>query len=376
MNKTRVSPTLVEINLKALRHNFRRLQKKLPAGVGALCVVKSNAYGHGAPRVAKVLQAEGAESFGVGTIDEAVELRRAGIRRPILVLLGMCGGVAGTAFNDIFRHRLTTVLYDWETAEALNRQALRRKKRVPIHLKVDTGMTRLGVLPRDVKDFCGRLKRLTALEPQGLLTHLSEATDEGYTKRQAASFRTVILTFEAFFPPVVRRVYHLANSQGIMDRITDSSGSSRGVRWWGRMGIALYGGLGLEPVMTWKTKIIQIKEVPAKTPVSYNRTYVTRRPSRIGVLPVGYADGYPRLLSNRASVLVKGRRVPVAGMVCMDLMMIDVTSIPEAKIGDEVILLGRQGRGEIRAEELGRLAETISYEIYCRVSPRVTRVYV
>lgn len=376
MNKTRVSPTLVEINLKALRHNFRRLRKKLPARVGALCVVKSNAYGHGAPRVAKALQAEGAEAFGVGTVDEAVELCRAGIRRPILVLLGMCRGVASTGFEDIFRHRLTPVLYDLETAEALNRQAVRRKKRVPVHIKIDTGMTRLGVLPQDFKDFCGRLKRLTALKPQGLLTHLAEATDEGYTKSQALIFRKAIALFESFFPPDERRRYHLANSQGILDRITDPSSSAKGVRWLGRMGIALYGGLGLQPVMTWKTKIIQIKKVPAKTPVSYNRTYVTRRPSRIGVLPVGYADGYPRLLSNRASVLVKGRRAPVAGMVCMDLMMIDVTAIPEAKVGDEVILLGRQGREEILAEELGRLAETISYEIFCRVSPRVTRAYV
>lgn len=375
----RATPTVVEIDLGALRHNFRQLKRRVSPKVKSLCVVKSNAYGHGAPRVAKVLQDEGADFFGVGTVDEGIELREAGVKRPILTLLGICDN----HFESLLRYQLTPILYDLKTAEALNLFMAHVRKKLSVHIKLDTGMTRLGVLPRDFENFCDRLKTLRFLEPQGLLTHLAEAGEESFTSRQIKIFEDARKKFEERFLSENRlpRIYHVANSQAVVD------GRSVGndAQWLVRMGIALYGSyplerdrrlINLKPVLSWKTRLIAVKKVPAGTPVSYNRIFVTKRESRIGVIPVGYADGYPRLLSNRSRVLVRGKSVPVAGNVCMDLMMIDLTKVPRAAVGDEVVLLGRQGRESITAEELAKLAETISYEIFCRISPRVTRVYV
>ncbi len=372
----RVTPTIVEIDLEALRFNFRELRKKIPKNVKSLCVVKSNAYGHGAIMLSRVLQEEGADLFGTGTVDEATQLREAGIKRPILVLLGYLDH----HFEALLRYQLTPVLYDLQTAERLNSFLAGQKKRLPVHLKVDTGMTRLGIWPSEVSFFCRRLKGLTHLEPAGLLTHLADAGDEKYTDKQETAFCEARKVFEEQFPGLL----HLANSQAVIDgRIgTRASGN-----WMVRLGIALYGAYPLErdrrlidlkPVMHWKSRLITVKKVPAKTPVSYNRTFTTRRESLIGVIPVGYADGYPRLLSNKAEVLIHGKRVPLVGTICMDLMMADLTGLPDAKkvkTGDEVVLLGRQGQEEIRAEEVARKAQTISYEIFCRIAERIPRVY-
>lgn len=365
----RVAPTFVEIDLEALRHNYRQLRRRVPSSVKAFCVVKSNAYGHGAPRVAKALQDEGADFFGVGTVDEAIELREAGIRRPVLVLLGIIGDES----ESLLRYQLTPVIYDLETAAKLNRYAASRKKKISVHIKIDTGMTRLGVLPQDFENFFDRLKSLRFLAPQGLLTHLAEAGERRFTSRQIRIFEDMRKKFRTKF-------CHVANSQAAIDGLTVGADG----HWLARFGIALYGSyplqrdrrlVKLKPVLSWKTRLIAVKRVPRGTAVSYNRTFVTKRESRIGVIPVGYADGYPRLLSNRSRVLVKGKRVPVAGNVCMELTMVDLTSVPRARAGDEVVLIGRQGRQEVTAEELAKQAETISYEIFCRISPRVPRVY-
>ena len=344
--------------------------------------MKSNAYGHGAPRIAKALQEEGAEFFGTGTVDEGVELRESSIKRPILILLGICDD----HFEALARYQLTPVLYDLKTAEALNSYVSHSHKKLQVHIKVDTGMTRLGVMPGDFTAFCRRLKACTALEPVGLLTHLAEAGDESFTTKQFKAFHKVQETFEEIFPPGNdARYYHIANSQAIVDgKIEQGTVVSKEVNWLARMGIALYGAYPLErdrklielrPVLQWKSRIVAIKEVPPRTPVSYNRIFVTKRASRIGILPVGYADGYPRILSNKSRVLVRGKSAPVAGTICMDLMMVDLTEIPEAKVGDEVVLLGRQGKSEIWAEELAKQAQTISYEIFCGISTRIPRLY-
>lgn len=373
----RVSPTFVEVDLEALRHNYRQLRRCLPTAVKALCVVKSNAYGHGAQRVAKVLQDEGADAFGVGTVDEGISLREAGVKRPILILLGMVGDQK----EALVRYQLTPVVYDLETAAALSEFMARSGKRHPIHLKVDTGMTRLGFLPKDFAAVCGAVKKLPFVEPEGLLTHLAEAGDGPYTAKQAKEFEKARQIFEdAFGPEGASRTFHLANSQASIDGKVGGAGAE----FMARFGIALYGAYPLErdrklvplkPVLTWKSHIIALKEVPSGTPVSYNRTYKTKKPSRIAIVPVGYADGYPRLLSNRSQVLVRSKEAPVAGMVCMDLMMIDVTGVSGASLGDEVVLLGRQGKAEILADDLAKKAETISYEIFCRISERVPRVF-
>ncbi len=364
----RATTTVVEINLKALRHNFRQLQKKLPRGTKPLCVVKSNAYGHGAVPVARALEKAGAVAFGVGTVDEGVDLRQGGIRRPILILLGYLEG----RFDLLLKHRLTPVVYEPALARRLNDFCRRRGKRLEIHVKVDTGMTRLGVLPSDLPSFIKVLSRCDALRPVGLLSHLADAGEKKFTRLQAKRFEAAQREFQKAFPEIVG---HLANSQGVIDGMKGSLS---------RLGIALYGAYPLEkdvekihlkPVLSWKTRLLVLKKVPAGTPVSYGRTFVTKRPSLIGVLPVGYADGYRRWLSNRAQVLVRGRRVPVAGRICMDLTMIDLTGVSGVRVGDEVVLIGKQDSQEIRAEEMARWAETISYEIFCGISGRVPRVY-
>jgi len=374
----RVSPTLIEIDLEALRYNYKQLRKQLPPAVKTLCVVKSNAYGHGGQRVAKTLQDEGADAFGVGTIDEGISLREAGVKKPILVLLGMVADQR----EAVFRYQLTPVIYDLKTAEALNAFMVSTKKKLPVHLKVDTGMTRLGFSIGEFSKVCQAMKSFHCLEPAGLMTHLAEAGDGPFTAKQAKIFSQAKTIFEETFgEESAKAAFHIANSQASIDGVLGDAGGEL----MARFGIALYGAypldrdwkkITLKPVLTWKTKIISVREVPAKTVVSYNRTFTTKKPSRIAVIPVGYADGYPRMLSNRASVLVRGKKVPVAGIVCMDLTMIDVTDVPQAAVGEEVVLIGRQGKMEIRSEELASLAETISYEILCGISDRVTRVYV
>ncbi len=362
----RVTPTQVEIDLEALRFNYRQLRKKVPLGVKILSVVKSNAYGHGAVRVGRILQEEGSDWFGTGTLDEAIELREAGIKRPILVLLGLVQNQQGH-LELLQRYQLTPVVYDLETARHINEMMFRFKKKMAIHLKVDTGMTRLGILPGEMNHFCEELKKLHLIEPEGLLTHLAEATNASYTKQQQKLFEEARRIFQGFFPGP--RLFHMANSQAVIDQSIKMEGEN----WMVRPGIALYGAY--KPVLRWLTQIVLLKKVPAKTSVSYNRTFQTKKESLIGVLPVGYADGYPRSLSNKAEVLVKGKRAPVVGIICMDLMMIDLTKVSGVKIGDPVVLIGRQGREEIRVEELAEKAKTISYEILCGIDERVPRSY-
>jgi alanine racemase len=280
----------------------------------------------------------------------------------------------------LIRHQLILVLNDLDTASYLNRSLSSMKRRLPVHLKVDTGMTRLGVFPHEMRSFCQGLRRFSSLEPVGLLTHLADAEDREFTRRQRDLFEKARKEFNSHFPG--RHLCHELNSQAVIDGLAKEV--SPHDRRMIRLGIALYGSYPLErdrklidlkPVLRWKTKIVSLKKVSSRTPVSYGRAFHTKRESRVGVLPVGYADSYLRMLSNRASVLVRGKKVPVVGRVCMDMTMIDLTSVPSAQTGDEVILIGKQGPSEIRAEELALKAGTISYEIFCRIAERIQRVY-
>ena len=364
---TRAAPTLIEIDLAALRHNYLELKKRLGTGTKTLAVVKSNAYGHGAVPVARTLQALGADLFGVGTVDEGVQLREAGIKRPILILLGLIDG----KFPELVRYNLTPIVYDLGRAAELNKFLEGRAERLDIHIKVDTGMTRLGVAVQEAARFFDELKEMKGLVPRGLATHLADADDKPFSNRQVVNFEKARMEFQSRFPSAQ---YHVASSLASIDRRFPYDAC--------RLGIALYGAypvkrqsrlVSLQPVMHWKTRLIAIRKVPKGTAVSYGRTYQTQRESRIGVVPVGYADGYLRLLSNRAFVLVRGVRVPVAGTICMDMFMIDVSKIAGVKVGDEVVLIGSQGRETITAEELGKWGETISYELFCRIAERIPR---
>jgi len=362
-----------EINLGALAMNYQALAFGLSAGVEILAVVKANAYGHGAVPVVRRLAAEGCRSFGVAQVGEGKELRRGKLRGRILIF----SHLDRAEIPDLFREELTPVVDRIEMARAISRAARRRgRKNFPIHLKVDTGMGRLGLIPAEIPRFIRDFRRLKNLRIEGILTHLSEATDPVFTRSQRREFQKALRLFlDAGYHPFYT---HSSNSAAVILR---RSGGDNLVR----TGLALYGaypekrlakpGLSLKPVLTWKTRIQQIKKIPPGYRVGYGKMFLNRSARAVAILPVGYADGYSRSLSNRGEVLVRGKRAPVIGSVCMDLTMVEVGRIPSARAGDEVTLLGRDGREEIRAEEMAAWAGTIPYEIFTSISGRVSRVY-
>ncbi|HXG50586.1 MAG TPA: alanine racemase [candidate division Zixibacteria bacterium] len=365
-------PTVCFIDLDALRWNFRRVRAMVAPGIRILPMVKANAYGHGAVTVARTLEAQGADALGVATLEEALELREAGIRSPILVLAGTYPAQAG----DLLAHGLTPVVYNADGLRDLERAVAGLGATLGVHVKVDTGMGRIGFLPSEIDSWLPELNKLKALKIEGLLSHFSraESVEGDYTLRQLEAFRNVAHRLRAagIAPPLI----HIANSAAT---ITLPEAHFDMVR----PGLILYGvypaasmanRIAVKPVLSWKTRILQLKKVPAGSSISYGQTFVTRRESLIATLPIGYADGYPRLLSNRGAVLVKGKRAPVVGRVCMDLTMIEVTDIPEVQPGDEVVLLGRQGEAEITADEIAAWSDTISYEILTSIGARVPRI--
>ena len=365
-------PTFCLIDLEAIRWNFRQARNKVGAGVKILSVVKANAYGHGVREVASTLEDEGTDTFGVATVEEGIELRNEGSKLPVLVL----GGVFPEQLDTLHEHNLIPVVSEMETLCRLEEIAQSRRISLGFHLKVDTGMGRIGFLASEVDSWLPDLSKLEALKLQGLLSHFSQADSvEGdYTQRQIESFRHVLqrLRSEGHHPPL----NHLANSAAV---ITLRSAYFTMVR----PGLMLYGiypstkmssQVNLKPVLSWKTRILQLKRVPKGFRISYGQTFVTRRESLIATLPVGYADGYKRLLSNRGAVLVRGQRAPIAGSVCMDLTMVDVTGIRGVQQGDEVVLLGQQGGQAISADEMAGWGNTISYEILTSIGARVPRI--
>ena len=366
-------PTVAEIDLGALAFNYRQIQKKIPKGVMILGVVKADAYGHGAIPVSRKLEELGVEYLGVAMSDEGVQLREGGIKTPILLL----GGTYPEDVDRVIQFRLTPVVFQKESLQLLSKAAERRKKKVKVHLKVDTGMGRLGVPLRLWSAFLGGMKRFPNIEVEGILSHYSMAdeTDDPFTERQWKAFQESVAIAESMGIRV--KYKHISNSAGL----------TAFPSWSGnlvRPGIILYGSypspvfrklIKLKPVMALKTRVGLLKQVPAGEKISYGGTYVTKMESRVATLPIGYADGYSRKLSNQGQVLVRGRKAPVVGRVCMDYIIADVTGIPGVSPGDEVVLMGRQGREEITAEEVAERIETISYEVFCLVGKRVPRIY-
>jgi alanine racemase len=376
MELPRIRPTRAEIDLSALVCNVRTLRAAAP-GCGLLAMVKADAYGHGAQLVARVLEAEGVELLGVALIEEGLALREVGVRSEILVL----GGAYSGGWDALVEARLCPAVFREDHLEAFAAAARRHGVEPRAHLKVDTGMARLGAMPQEVPALLVRARALgVALD--GVLSHFANAdlADAATTREQLERFKTVLRQVDgAGFRP---RWRHLANSAALVALPTARDGKLLNLV---RPGVALYGLSSapwitperpLEPVLSWKTAIVHLKEVPTGTAVSYGGTWTAQRPTRIATLPVGYADGYARRLSNRAQVLVRGQRAPVVGRVCMDLCMVDVTDVPDASLEDEVVLLGRQGAEDIGATELAGWAETISYEVLCAVGARVPRVAV
>jgi alanine racemase len=367
-------PTVAEIDLAALRSNYHALRQLAPRAQ-AMAVLKADAYGHGAPAIARALAAEGCAHFGVATLGEAQELRQAGVRQRIYLM----GGFFPEEAPAVVHFNLTPLVFDGALLAPLDRAAAQAGVApFAIHLKLDTGATRLGVLPADLSATIDTLLSCRHLSLEGVCTLLASAGDPSspVTDAQLTSFHHGMdLMAAAGLRPTVE---HVANSAATVLRHDSHLGMIR-------LGLALYGlppvpsvaqAVALRPVMTFKTRILQVKQVPAGTGVSYGHTFITARESRIGVLPVGYADGYRRGLQNGGEVLIGGCRAPVVGAVCMDLTMVDLTDLPRAVAGDTVVLWGGQGADAISANEVARLVQTISYELLCGVGRRVPRRYV
>ena len=371
--------TWAEVSLPALGANFHTVRKHVGQNVAVCAVVKADGYGHGAVECARALESEGATWLGVTDANEGVALRGAGIGTRILLMTGIWKGEE----EGIAAQNLTPTVWEPWHIERLERAAAKRKIVLPVNLKLDTGMNRLGVSKDRLPRFCEAFASCRHLQLEGVSTHFAsaEVLDAEDAARQTRNFEEglAILKSYEFFPPLV----HMANSAAM---------SARPGSWktMVRPGIALYGyslpivrggeaadaaPLPLRPVLTWKTRVLTVKDIAAGQAVGYMGTYVTKERSRIAVLPVGYADGYPRLLSNRGRVIVRGEYAPVVGRVSMDLTIVDVGQIPGVAVGDEVVLIGESRGKSVDAVELARLCDTVPYEILCGLSQRVPRVY-
>ena len=370
------SRVCAEISLSAVEHNFRSMRANLKDGVRMIAVVKTDAYGHGAEKIARLVEDyDYIWGFAVATVEEGVRLRLAGIRKPILIL----GFTFPEDYETIVTQGLRPAVFKLSMARQLNEAAGKAGVIAPVHIAVDTGMGRIGLQPdEESADTAAAIAALENLRIEGLFTHFARA-DEADKESAMLQFRRYMrfcdLLKERGVEPEIR---HISNSACIMELPRFHLDAVRA-------GITIYGiypsdevdrtKLDLRPVMALKSRITYIKEVPEGFPVSYGGTFVTSRPSRIATVPVGYGDGYPRLLSNKADVLIRGHRAPIVGRVCMDQLMVDVTGI-EAEEFDEVTLLGRDGAEEITVDELGRLSGRFPYEFVCDITPRVPRVYV
>ena len=382
--------TFAEINLKAFKHNLQNLRAitepatGLGQATGIMAVIKADAYGHGAIPCAKAAVDTGVEYLGAGIIEEGVELRENNITEPILIL----GSIFPDEVADLVRHNFATILCTPHLAQALAKEAEKQGKTVNVHIKVDTGMNRLGVLPENLLPLIKTINNLPTLKLEALSTHFSSADDKdrSITTQQIELFQKTLSELQkagVTMPPLT----HLANTSALF-RFPESR--SKMVR----PGLILYGALpspilnsvveeicqkenlqNFQPVMQWKSKIILLKSVQKDQPLSYSRKYFTPRDSVIATLPIGYADGLHRNLSNNMEVLIRGKRVPQVGTICMDMILIDVTEVPDIQMGDEVIIFGKQGEEEITVEELAKRSNTIPYEILCNVGKRVPRVY-
>jgi alanine racemase len=366
-------PTWVEIDPKAVSRNVKNIKKHLKPQTAMMAVVKANAYGHDANWVAVAALKAGVTSLGVSSIEEGIALRKHDIKCEILILGSM---FPLENYSVAAKYGLTPTISSARGLEELANTARKLKKRLEFHLKLDTGMGRIGVSSYGASRLLDEVARTKEVEMSGLYTHFAVAgTDKIYTGQQLKKFETAVKYAKKLG---LRFTAHAANSAAIL-RYKNAHFDMV------RPGIMIYGmypffgarkKIDLLPVLSWKTRIVFLKRVPKGTCVSYSRTFVSGCSSLIATLPVGYADGYLRKFSNRADVLVRGRRARVVGRVTMDMIMVDVTGIPEAAIGDEVVLIGSQGNDKIRAEELANIAGTINYEITCGISYRVPRVLV
>jgi len=360
--------TYTEIDLEAIKHNVSQIRGLIKPSVKYMAVVKANAYGHGSVAVSRAAVEAGADYLAVANLKEALEIREAGIVSPILILTESPTSV----MNEILHYDLSQTVYSFSEAQALSSEAKRKNKPAKVHVKVDTGMGRVGVLPSEALAFIAKISSLPGLELEGIFTHFAKAEDpqDNFTEGQFDKFKYVI-SKAAQIP-----IKHSANSAGVLfhaDTHLDMV----------RVGLMMYGLypsgasrslIKLKPALSFKSRITYLKKVPAGTPLSYGGTYQAPSETTIATIPVGYADGFSRRLSNRGAVIIRGKRYPVVGRVTMDLTMVNVGDA-KVEVGDEVVLIGEQNGQLISADEIADLEDTISYEVVCGIGKRVPRIY-
>jgi alanine racemase len=366
-------PVWAQIDLDAIAHNVSAIKQHVGERVIVMAVVKANAYGHGAEPVARVALESGASWLAVNRLGEGVALRLAGIHAPILVT-GYTPAAGATA---AVTHDLRLTVTSLSLAEALSAAVRVAGKPAPVHVKIDTGMGRFGLVPEEAVDFIRALSRMPGLQLEGVYTHfaVAELPDKSYTRRQFALYRAVLAALEGESIPVPMQ--HVANSAATLDLPEMHLDAVR-------PGIAIYGlppsdavepAVPLRPALTLKSRVGRVRTLPAGSSISYGRTFVTQRPTPVALVPGGYGDGYMRCNSNRGVVLIHGQRASIRGRVCMDQFVVEITGIEGVKPDDEVVLIGRQGEEVLSAEEVARWGETINYEVVTQLMPRIPRVY-
>lgn len=364
------------INLDAIRYNISQVKSRLHKDTKLMVIVKADAYGHGAVAVTKALENGLADAFGVAIIEEAIELRKAGIKKPILIL----GYTSKEQFDLVVSYDVIQTVYQYEMAQYLANEAIKQGKTAKIHIKIDTGMSRLGFA--DTMETVNTIKKISALKGiqiEGIFSHFATADE-----KDKSSASDQIKRFDEFYKLLENEgihipIRHMSNSAGMIE-------FSQAQYEMVRCGILTYGlypsdevnqsFIDIIPAMELKTHVVYIKEVPAGTGISYGLTYITKRKTKVATIPVGYADGYSRNLSNTGQVIIRGKYAPIIGRICMDYFMVDVTDIENVSQGDTVTLLGKDGNCEISVERLAEWSHSFPYEIICTVGKRIPRIYI
>jgi len=372
MRKKFYRPTFAEIDLGAILYNLRQIRNRVDKDIKIMAIVKADAYGHGMKEVSQAVARKGIDYFGVASLDEAATLREAGIKKNIIVL----GAILPEEVEGVLRFNVIQTVSDLAIARLLSQLAQSKKRIIKVHAKIDTGMGRLGVWHKDAVNFVKKLASLKNIKVDGIFTHFPSAEDDKvFTRNQLRDFKSLIE--ELLRHGIDIPIKHTSNSMAVID-FKDSHMNMV------RPGLIMYGlhprsdlakKLRLRPALKLKTKVVYVKPVSRGRSISYGRTYVTKKDTNIATIPVGYGDGYSRDLSNRGHVLIKGRRLPIVGRVCMDMSMVDAGRSRTVKPGDDVVLIGKQGKDAVTVEEIARLSNTIPYEVVCNIGRRVPRIY-
>ena len=365
-------PAWVEIDLDALKHNIDRVRSIVPAGVSILLVVKADAYGHGAVRVSRLAVECGVDMLGVATLDEGRELRKAGIKLPILIL----SPVLPQELEGVLENDLAVSASSYEFAEKASGLAVRAGAVCTLHVEIDTGMGRTGIAQGEAIETVSRIGALPGIKLEGLFTHFPASdSDVDFTTDQIRVFTGIVGALK--MAGVTFRYLHCANSAAILNFPSSDFNLVRpGLLVYGHApSIVLKDRLDVVPAMSFKARLVLVRDMPAGASVSYGRTYIAPKPVKMGVVPVGYGHGLSHRLSNKGQFLLRGRRSSIIGRVTMDMTMIDLSEFPDAQVGEEIVIFGRQQGAEIAVDEIARWDETLNYEVLCRISKRVPRLY-